>query len=342
MSSFKKAIRVTAVFLVLVLVLSVGLIAYYYHRGVYTYEDAKVRKNLAGQLDLLICGASGSQVSVNPDVLDAVLGTTSYNLGSPRLLLHARTTLLQKELARNPVKTVLLEVSLDILSQDEDATDYARGEARMLTRLDSFAERVDYCRTYIPAKNYVQLYAISLRYGLESLLARLTGATSKIFVPIRGYRENAVHDVTILPDQLEALHNSERLPPVRAENLAELQKMVDLCRAREVRVIVVITPTSDGFHWKLANEAESWDVLQDFCRRNGLTVLNFDLDRERRERFSEATSFSDDNHLCSEGAHVFSPLFAETVKRVLAGEDVSAMFYDSYAEMEADSPYAEP
>ena len=192
------------------------------------------------------------------------------------------------------------------------------------------------------SKNYVQLYAISLRYGLESLLARLTGATSKIFVPIRGYRENAVHDVTILPDQLEALHNSERLPPVRAENLAELQKMVDLCRAREVRVIVVITPTSDGFHWKLANEAESWDVLQDFCRRNGLTVLNFDLDRERRERFSEATSFSDDNHLCSEGAHVFSPLFAETVKRVLAGEDVSAMFYDSYAEMEADSPYAEP
>ena len=85
MSNFKKALCATLAVVLLALLLSAGLVAYYYHRGVYTSEDARVRKGLAGQLDLLICGASAGQVSINPDTLDDVLGTRSYNLGSPRL-----------------------------------------------------------------------------------------------------------------------------------------------------------------------------------------------------------------------------------------------------------------
>lgn len=340
MSNFKKAICATLAVVLLALLLSAGLVAYYYHRGVYTYEDARVRKGLAGQLDLLICGASAGQVSINPDTLDDVLGTRSYNLGSPRLLLHARTYLLRKELARNPVKTVLLEVSLDVLSQDEEMTDYARGEARMLTRLDSLSERIDYCKTYLPPENYMQLYAVSVRYGTESLLARLTGAVGKIKPSIRGYRENAPNDMTLRPGQIETLRDSQSLPQPHAENLAELQKMADLCREHGARVIVLVTPTPYSYHWKIANEKEAFDVLRDFCSRNGCLLLNFDLDRERAQYLSDAASFSDEYHLSATGAHAFSPRLAETLKRVLAGADVSAMFFESYAEMEAASPYA--
>ena len=340
MSNFKKAVCATLALVLLALLLSAGLVAYYYHRGVYTYEDARVRKGLAGQLDLLICGASAGQVSINPDTLDAALGTRSYNLGSPRLLLHARTYLLQKELERNPIKTVLLEVSLDVLSQDDGQTDYARGEARMLTRLDSLSERVAYCKTFLPARNFMQLYAVSVRYGVESLLARLTGTTAKIFKPIRGYRENAPHDMTLAPERSEILRDSQSLPQPKAENLAELQKMADLCREHGARTIVVVTPTPYSYHWKIDNEEEAFGVLREFCSRNGFLLLNFDLDRERAAYYSDAESFADDYHMSAIGAPVFSPRLAETLKRVFAGEDVSAMFYDSYAEMEAASPYA--
>lgn len=342
MSNFKKALFSSLAFLLIVLLLSVGIIAYYYHRGVYTYEDAGTRRELAGQLDLLVCGASAGQVSVNPETLDSVLGTSSYNLGSPRLLLHGRTWLLQKELERNPVKTVLMEVSLDVLSQDDMTESYARGEARMISRLDDFSERLDYFKTYLPASHFSQWYAISLRYGVESLLCRLAGLEDEIAPPIRGYRENHRHNQALRPDEVEALHNSEPLPDPRPENLAQLQKMADLCREHGARLIVIVTPTSDSYHWRTAGEEESYDVLKDFCRRNECLLLNFDLDLDRFALYSDAESFSDAYHLCDNGAHVFSPRLAETLQRVFAGEDVSEMFFQSYAEMEAESPYAQP
>ena len=115
MRNFKRILKTVSLFLAVIIVLSVVFGALYLRGENYDYQDYRERDALAGELTMLINGASYVMYGIDPDVLDAYLGANvhSYNLTTSMLTLEGRYALLKKELERNPVKTVILEVSPD-------------------------------------------------------------------------------------------------------------------------------------------------------------------------------------------------------------------------------------
>ena len=113
MHSSKKVFLRTLAVLLVVLGLSVLIILPYMES-----QERKTRKDLAGTVDYLVVGASHAQLGFVPSVLDQELGVNSYNLSSLLMPVTGRYFLLEKEIKRNPVKTVVLEVSYDTLAID--------------------------------------------------------------------------------------------------------------------------------------------------------------------------------------------------------------------------------
>ena len=111
MRNFRRALCSVLAVLVCFSLITAVIVFPYYAWGTYPYQDAKARKDMAGQFDLLVSSASQGLRAIDPRALDDALGCTSYDLGAPLQTMYGRYLFLKEELDRNPVKTVILELS---------------------------------------------------------------------------------------------------------------------------------------------------------------------------------------------------------------------------------------
>ena len=121
MRNFKKTARAVLALLLCVLVLYAGYTAPYFYGTAYYYQDASARSALRGSLNLLISGSSHAFRAFIPEQLDRTLGTESYNLACSMQTMEGRYRLLRKELERNPVQTVVIELSYNALTRSRAA-----------------------------------------------------------------------------------------------------------------------------------------------------------------------------------------------------------------------------
>ena len=112
------------------------------------FHDQALRAKLAGQIDTIVIGQSYAMDGIVPSILDEKLGTRTYNLSGSLMPLLGQKYMLKKELARNPVRHVLLEITPDTFTTDENLT-YGNGDSYVFARLDSMAERAEYLIRYV-------------------------------------------------------------------------------------------------------------------------------------------------------------------------------------------------
>ena len=79
---------------------------------VHSYSRAMLQELYAdaGKIDTLFLGSSHCYRSVDPDAVDAVLGTYSFNAGSSQQLPDGSYYMLREAAAQNQLKTVYLEM----------------------------------------------------------------------------------------------------------------------------------------------------------------------------------------------------------------------------------------
>ena len=340
MHNFKKALVSSVAFLLCVALLSGTMICAYLHGGTYWFEDAGLRQELAGQIDVFYCGASHGQSAFIPSIYDSITGAYSYNLCSAMLPLHGRKVLIEKEYARNPVKTVFLEISFDALHRDQtEEAASMEGETYLLSRLDSFSERVSYALEYIPSKNYDYCYSMMSLFGVASLKSLLSRRPPALVPENRGYHECIGKDKT-LPESAaaESYESMDVGLPLEA-NMEEAQEIVDFCKQHDIELIVTVTPLSDTLLWEYYGEETSYQSLRDFCEKNACLLLDFNLYRQRYSLFKDESSYESLSHLCDEGAEVYTNLLASVYTKYKNGEEIDELFYPNYEEMELDSPY---
>ncbi len=337
MHNFKKALLSSISFLVCVAFISGVFLGVFFRSEVAPYDDTSTRAKLAGEIDFIFCGASHGQSAFVPDIADSILDCTSYNLSGAMMPIHGRKVLIEKEVERNPVDTVVLEISLETLERDESGIDSVEGDAYVLSRLDSFSERLQYTASYIPKKHWDYTYSISMLFGFSQLKSIITNA-ARIELD-RGYVSHGSKDVSIPDEMISELHNSERIRMPLEENINEIKQIIDFCKEQNVDIIIVFTPLSDSVLWKIYGEDEVYSYFKEFCEDNNCSLINFDLLKSRFEHFNDTNSFSDGYHLSKEGATAFSPVFSDTISKFQTGEDISGLFYSNYAEMEQYSPY---
>lgn len=334
MHSFKKALLAALGFIACVILFAGILVWPYFHGESYYYEDARVRDELAGSVDTIISGASHGYCAFDSNVLDEELGTSTYNLSGPMMTMRARDTLLKKELDRNPVKTVFIEASCNMLVRNRH-TEGPEGDIYALPRMGSLPERLSYFFAAFEPEEYLTVCADTLDRGLSAWKALLSGEGSKVDGEARGFLRRDSHDLSLTPEEFSELHNRTGMDVVdRWDNKEYLWDMVETCQARGIEVIFVATPMSDRMLAEYNNLETPYGWMCYYSKKYGCPFLDFNLYRRRDELFDDRTAFFDGYHLSSSGAEIFTRELAEVCRRIESGQDVSSLFFADYYEMD--------
>jgi len=302
-------------------------------------HDQALRGRLAGQIDTLIIGQSYAMNGILPGKLDEKLGTVTYNLCGSLMPIYGQKYMVEKEMARNPVRNVIIEITPDTFTSNERTT-YGNGDSYIVTRLDSLSERLDYLTRCVQPADWPNVYARILMQSMRSAAYRLLGRMELIDESNMGFNPLKAEDVSLDADAARAQYVLMSIfkKPLE-ENIREYEELIQFCKQAGCDVTLVYTPVSHAKVWQLYDQDAFLSWAKGIAEKHGVPLFDFNLLRSRYELFSDETSFSDENHLSREGAEIFSGVMGDVLSRYRAGEDVSPLFYSDYGEMIGDSVY---
>ena len=339
MHNFKKALSTTTALILAFLITFAAIIAPCFDADSQC-SDAKLRRDLSGKIDYIFSGASHTFQAVDPSVIDKELGVCSYNMSSPSASMDGRYTLLEKEVYRNNLDTVVIDISFDGLTRSA-ASENAVGEPMIACRLDSLSESIGYLADHTSFFNndVENVISIFMRYGLKAWKDKLTGQTG-VLQRNKGFWPIPAIDVRLKTEEIVETYNTEQGHIVFSEeNIEQLEKMIRLCHENNIRVMVVVIPLSDAFLWQHSNMDGFLAELKLLCEKNNCPVYDFNLLRNRYEIFSDQDAFCNLTHMSESGAASFSKAFCDLVKELDVNANVDNLFYGSYDELKQSSPY---
>lgn len=333
MHNFKKIILHSLLLTAFVIILSFSFLLPYFYTETYHYQDYKVRKALSGSIDTLVIGSSHAVRSVKPTVLKEELGINAYNLSSPLMSMYGRYVLLKKEIERNPIDTVYLELSFNALTLDKDILGF-EGDIYVLGRLDTNLERIKFFKSAFTKDEYGKILTDTIRrskYAMENSLGKKEPIAQ---YETYGYLPIESKDQLMTEEVKKKIYNSK---PIDAEikdyNLANLEKMVELCKDNDVNLVFIVTPITEILLIQYSNLDEVFSQYEQLAKKYDCEYYDFNLDKQRPKIYSEKTSFYDNSHMSDSGADIFSKRFADIIKDVNEGKDVSNEFYKTYGEL---------
>ncbi|MBP9988934.1 MAG: hypothetical protein KBT46_05480, partial [Ruminococcus sp.] len=228
------------------------MVPYLNSESVY-YQDSKLRRSLAGTLDCIVLGASQGSCAFVPEVLDSNLGVNSYNLSSALIPIHARKYLLEKELNRSNIKTVIIELSYNTLARNSTA-EFGNGDTRVIEKLDSAQERIKYMLKYIKFNDWINVYSHLFMNSLNGIETFITDGGNNVDYKAKGFDSRKVSVGSINPKEVIKTYNTEKISTDYYENNVKvLTDIIDTCKTKNIRVIIAVAPLSDVLLWKYKN-----------------------------------------------------------------------------------------
>ena len=342
MRNFKKVLLVSISFLLICGVMALGLAETYIHSEYAFDEDVKLRRQLAGEIDYLLLGASHIQQAIIPGKLDEALGVNSYIVADGWQSVYISKILLERELSRNPIKEVVIDFTCDTMNRTEEKDGMER-DLYVLPRFENEFERLSYIKNTFNLRDYKKIFITYMQRGAEYLIKKALGQeVDHVIYENKGFKDMVCKDMKLKDADVKKTLNSGKVNNNwTQENNDCLSEIIEMCHERNIRVTLVVIPVTQGKIWRL----DGWDTFLEkarkFCDDNDCELVDFNLLKNRFILFSEKTSFSNQDHLCTEGAETFTPVFAKIMKDLSEGKDVSNQFYDSYEEMKKHTIYAD-
>lgn len=330
MRNFRRVLCTALIFVLSAAILSFAFMEIYFRTEYDFFQDASDREAEAGSVDYIICGASHAFRAFNPDVIDEILGTHSYNLSGALISMQGRYELLEKELSRNPVKTVVLELSYNTVTRTREG-DGIEGDLYLMARLSNLSERVSGFFTHFSEDEYVDVCYKFVTEGIKSTVKLVLGKKPDyVGKRIRGYMPSEERTVEFNTNYREYYHKKSMNVTFDDTNLLYLDKIMELCQENGVRVIIVTTPITKAFFCRYDNFDYIYSWYLEYAKEWNVPILDFNLYIGKEDLFPDEKMFFDENHLNKPGAELFSRIFAETEKQLDAGQDVSGLFYKTY------------
>lgn len=340
MQTSKRVFTAVFCFVLLLALLSIVIIYPWSRSETDYYQDASLRNKLSGTIDYIFIGASHGLVTFMPITADKELNCVSYNLSGSMLPMNSRYFLLNKELERNPIKTVVLELSCDTLSR-KASDEYGIGESITISRLDSVSEIIEYLFKYTSYDDWLNVYSRQMSAGVTYWFKRFLGNdVSIVDYDAKGFYGRVSADVSLKDENIVPNYNRYRQEDsINSIEEEKFQRIVDLCKIHGCRVIVVVVPVPDSYIWEKDNLDSFYNYTVDFCRKNEIEFYDFNLVLDRYELYSDKYSFSDEDHMSVTGAEAFMSSYIMIMNQLDSGKDVSDLFYCSYNDLKQDSPY---
>lgn len=334
MHSFKKTLWKALAFLLSVIAITAVIVEPYFQNELYHYQDAGVRDSFAGTLDTLVCGSSHAYRGIVSTILDEELGRNSYNLSTSLMTITGRYELLKKELDRNPVDLVILDVSYNSLTRNRD-TEGPEGDIYQLGRYRNPLERLRYFFRYFRLDEYGRVYYDTLTRGVyawEQLLAGQGRRGTSEKYETKGFQSGPANPCEEAPYDL--WHTFQLKTAFNEEDVAYMEKMVRLCQARDIEVVIVAVPLSQRMTLLNTGLDEIYSQCQTLFDQWDVSFYDFNLYKGKTQLFPDDTAYFDINHLSGTGAVDFTLELCRVLTARENGQDVSGWFYGSYAEAE--------
>jgi len=332
-SNFKLVIRLGVFCLCLLLI--VGYFGKRYEAGakqnaVNYFTAARYRDFYAlpeNTLDMAFIGSSHSYCTFDPEFIDGILGTQSFQLGTPQQ--HSDTTyysLLEVFEHHNP-EVIVMEVYWDVMNKPfnmEQAKAFfavlqnERLLADYMENVFSISEKVKYA---IPVIRYQEEFFAYRSSELKKMIEEKTGVYST-YVPPEGYEEyrskGYVFCNWVLPEsEYDATNQFKGLDgrdfEWNPEKKAYLQKIVDKCAEEGAKLILVTAPVAPVSMQHISHYDAIHSEFSEFAQENGLLYLDYNIINEK-EKLVSNENFRDDAHLNDSGVKIIDEHFSNFLK----------------------------
>ena len=331
MHNSKKTIKSIICILIMLIVINTICLGGYYETESQPYMDSKLREELAGNIDFIVIGASHAWNGFDTYILDEKIPCNSYNLSNGLMPMEARKQFIMNETARNPVNTVVVEITFDAMAGNASEGMAAEGDEMAVARLGNNIDRLKYMINNLSIDSAVSVYSRALIRGVQAWANILSG--SKVLDrEAKGFIRKSPNDMTVS----ETLNNIDKelidTSKILDKNVTALKEIIRFCKENDIRIIMAVTPITNLSIKASIHKDEFYKWLEDFSKEQDCEFYDFNLLKNKQALFSDKTSFLDFGHLAEEGAKIFTNEFATVINDVRDGKDVSDRFYTSYKE----------
>lgn len=341
MQTFKKTIFITTLLLLVVAIISAIIIEPMIISECNYYSDASYRKETAGNYDFLFIGDSDGMTAFSPDIFDSKTGCTSYNLSETMLTSGSTYYLLKKEIKRNKIKNVAIQISCTTFGRTPE-NEHGDGDSVTVQRLDSFADRVVFLHNHSSINESMDIYSRLLVSGLSSWksLAFLNSNNSE--KSAKGWYPKEENNLYLNRDKAIQTYNSTELSiNTNIDFVQEYNEIIKLCNDNNINAFFVILPYSDEYTWAQKNLDYIKNYLDEFSLKLNTPVYDFNLYKEKNSFFSDKYSYCDSFHMSEKGGIAFTTCFADFYNNRIVADNKLNSFYDSYVEAKIHSPYSQ-
>lgn len=311
-----------------------------YSYSIHLRQDLESEELEGKEADILFLGASRVYRSYVPAIFEEKLGVENVVNASTSAQPYCGSYYILKEMIKtNRPKIVVFGTGYSILEpptiQKKLLTlDLTTGLTRLEFMANEFREEEDLRNAFALYRHRTKL--ADVQENCKDKKDRLAGwydpevhteiYKDKGFV----YSFNTFEQGNIPIRQQETYTDGD----VNADNLAYLDRIVDLCRENDIRLFFTTGLTSLAFIYGTENYEGLEQFFADYAAEKGVIYHNLNLLKDREKLFPDCM-MHDYNHLNGEGAQIMSELYAEILAGDIAGEDTSDYFYSSVDEMKS-------
>lgn len=295
------------------------------------------------ELDTIFVGSSLCQGSIDPVIFDKILGTKSYNMGTPSQAIPQTIRAVEVALEDHDIETVIFamgfsSLKLDVLEEAELTFEKAR--AKQKGGLAGFKEALSYLfsedtRNDEKSINYFfpwlynreEISKEMMLKNIKTKMEKLSGkGTSAVSEDYKGYQEpgEGVFNYDNCWDLNTYRYYEADFTP---EMLQSFEELLMICKERNVELIVVNTPhpffdVVACYEFYERNQME----VETLCEKYGVTYYDFNL--AKPEIFeTKSEYYRDYEHLNNLGSKAFCESLCNVLIRRENGETLDDKFY---------------
>lgn len=290
--------------------------------------------------DLVIFGSSEAQAAWNSDKADEVLGINTFNMGGTAVYWRGGiSALFQNFMSYQEPSTVVLMIGRhDVTDDGEEVPSafihyapYMRDRSAALgyyfrTAFSDVFEKTfwwhcDHVSGLNRIKQNIQIKQSDAyrNYETEWIKEGVFEYKGKGFYAYKDMIECDNVPIDILPEETNKTI-------IEGKNIEPLQKIIDCCKKRGCKVVLLIAPVPDREIAVMNNYPSYSEWIKQFAEEN--EVVYWDMNYAKDELWSHDTElFNDVAHLNETGADQFTEAVCKLIQMEERGEDTEKLFY---------------